>query len=97
MNLREAAEKMGMKPVAGLSRLSQEFHRGYVSDLFSAVMAKAGKVWITLQVPWNIVAVAALKGMAAIRKWTSPMSTAKTRGLFPGYPADQVRSGGTFP
>jgi hypothetical protein len=52
MNLREAAEKMGIKPVAGLSQLSQEFHCGFVSDLLSAVMANAkdGDGWITLQI-----------------------------------------------
>jgi predicted transcriptional regulator len=68
MTLREAAEKMGMKPVSGLSRLSREFTRGYVSDLLSDVMAnaKAGDVWVTLQVHQNIVAVAALKELAAI-------------------------------
>ena len=68
MTLREVAEKLGMKPVAGHSRLSREFTRGYVSDLLSDVMAnaKAGDVWVTLQVHQNIVAVAALKELAAV-------------------------------
>jgi len=68
MTLQEAAEKLGMKPVAGLSRLSKEFSRGYVSDLLSDVMAnaKAGDVWVTLQIHQNIVAVAALKELSAI-------------------------------
>jgi len=68
MILREAVEKLGMKPVAGHSGLSREFTRGYVSDLLSDVMAnaKAGDVWVTLQVHQNIVAVAALKELAAI-------------------------------
>ena len=68
MTLREVAEKLGMKPVAGHSRLSREFNRGYVSDLLSDVMAnaKAGDVWVTLQVHQNIVAVAALKELAAV-------------------------------
>ena len=68
MTLREAVQKLGMKPVSGLSSLSREFTRGYVSDLLSDVMAnaKAGEVWITLQVHQNIVAVAALKELAGI-------------------------------
>ena len=68
MTLREVAEKLGMKPVSALSRLSQEFTGGYVSDLLSDVMAnaKAGDVWITLQIHQNIVAVATLKELAAI-------------------------------
>jgi hypothetical protein len=68
MILREVVEKLGMKPVSALSRLSQEFAGGYVSDLLSDVMAnaRAGDVWITLQIHQNIVAVAALKELAAI-------------------------------
>jgi hypothetical protein len=68
MTLREVAERLGMKPVSALSRLSQESTGGYVSDLLSDVMAnaKAGDVWITLQVHQNIVAVATLKELAAI-------------------------------
>jgi predicted transcriptional regulator len=68
MTLREVAEKLGMKPVSALSRLSQEFTGGYVSDLLSDVMAnaKAGDVWITLQIHQNIVAVATLKELSAI-------------------------------
>lgn len=68
MTLKEVAEKLGMKPVSALSKLSQEFTSGYVSDLLSDVMAnaKAGDVWITLQVHQNIIAVATLKELAGI-------------------------------
>ena len=68
MTLREVVEKLGMKSVSAPSRLSEEFTGGYVSDLLSDVMAnaRAGNVWITLQVHQNIVAVAALKELAAI-------------------------------
>ncbi len=68
MTLREVAEKLGMKPTSARSRLSQEVTGGYVSDLLSDVMAnaKAGDVWVTLQVHQNIVAVATLKELAAI-------------------------------
>jgi predicted transcriptional regulator len=68
MILREIVEKMGMKPATALATLSREFTGGYVSDLLSDVMANArpGDLWITLQVHQNIVAVAALKELAAI-------------------------------
>jgi hypothetical protein len=46
----------------------REIHGGYSSDLLSDVIANAqeGDVWITLQKHLNIVAVAHLKGLAAI-------------------------------
>ena len=68
MTLREAAQKLGMKPVSGHSRLSREVTRGYVSDLLSDVMANAGKgsVWITIQIHMNIIPVAVMKELAAI-------------------------------
>ena len=68
MTLREVVEKLGMKSVSAPSRLSEEFTGGYVSDLLSDVMAnaRAGNVWITLQVHQNIVAVATLKELAGI-------------------------------
>ncbi|MGE5254158.1 MAG: DRTGG domain-containing protein [Planctomycetaceae bacterium] len=68
MTLREAAEKLGLKPVAGLSKLPRELGQGYVSDLLSDVMANAkpGDIWVTLQIHQNIVAVATLKELAGI-------------------------------
>jgi len=68
MTLLDAAEKLGLKPVAGLSRLSREFGQGYVSDLLSDVMANAkpGDIWVTLQIHQNIIAVATLKELAGI-------------------------------
>ncbi len=47
---------------------AREIHGGYSSDLLSDVIANAreGDVWITLQKHLNIVAVAHLKGLAAI-------------------------------
>ena len=68
MTLQEVVERLGLKPVSALSGLSQECTGGYVSDLLSDVMAgaKAGDVWITLQIHQNIVAVATLKELAAI-------------------------------
>jgi hypothetical protein len=68
MTLREAAGKLGLKPVAGLSKLTRELDQGYVSDLLSDVMANAkpGDIWVTLQIHQNIVAVATLKELAGI-------------------------------
>jgi hypothetical protein len=68
MKLKEVVDKLGLKPASALPRLTQECTGGYVSDLLSDVMANAqsGDVWVTLQVHQNIVAVAALKELAAI-------------------------------
>jgi hypothetical protein len=68
MTLREIAEKLGLRPVSALSRLSQECTGGYMSDLLSDVMAnaKAGDLWVTLQTHQNIVAVASLLGISGI-------------------------------
>lgn len=48
--------------------MTQEVTGGYVSDLLSDVIAnaKAGNLWVTLQVHPNIVAVASLKELSGI-------------------------------
>jgi hypothetical protein len=48
--------------------LGREVEGAYVSDLLSDVIgnAKAGYVWVTMQVHLNIVAVASLKGLAGV-------------------------------
>jgi len=53
-----SAEHLLDRPVGG----------GYVSDLLSDVLAncRQGDIWITLHVHPNIVAVASLKGVAAV-------------------------------
>jgi len=68
MKLQEIVDRLRMKPLSALSKLTQEVSSGYVSDLLSDVMAnaKAGDVWVTLQVHQNIVAVASLKEIAGI-------------------------------
>ncbi len=68
MTLKEIANRLGLKPLTALSRLSGEPSGGYVSDLLSDVMAnaKAGDLWVTLQIHQNIVAVASLKEIAGI-------------------------------
>lgn len=61
-------EKLGLVVRTGAGGLDRELSGGYSSDLLSDVMAhaKEGQVWITLQIHPNIVAVAVMKGLAAI-------------------------------
>ncbi len=68
MKVRELADKLGMKILAGGESLDKEVQGGYVGDLLSWVMSHASKgdAWITVQVHPNIVAVAVLLEMAAI-------------------------------
>ncbi len=51
-------------PAGGQTEVAQ----GYASDLLSDVIANAGRdsLWITMQIHANIIAVAALKDVAAI-------------------------------
>ena len=68
MKLKEIIEKLGLRIDAVEEESGREVTGGYASDLLSDVMAnsRAGDVWITLQVHPNIIAVAALKELAAI-------------------------------
>jgi hypothetical protein len=68
MTLQQIVDKLGLKPLSAISKLSEEVRGGYVSDLLSDVMgnAKAGDLWVTLQTHQNIVAVASLKEIAGI-------------------------------
>ncbi|QQS50174.1 MAG: serine kinase [Bacteroidota bacterium] len=68
MKLIEVIEKLGWKVISGQDQLHKTISGGYCSDLLSDVMgtAEEGQVWITIQVHKNIVAVAALKELAAI-------------------------------
>jgi len=56
MTLQEAVDRLEMKPLSALAKLSAEVSGGYVSDLLSDVMAnaKAGDIWVTLQTHQNI-------------------------------------------
>ncbi|HEY3396611.1 MAG TPA: DRTGG domain-containing protein [Armatimonadota bacterium] len=64
----QAVEALGLTVLAGEERLDTVLTGAQVSDLLSHVMAhgKAGHLWITNQTHANIVAVAALAGLAAI-------------------------------
>lgn len=61
-------KELEMKPLSGKSFLEKEVTGAYCSDLLSDVMGNSdeGQVWITLHTHKNIMAVAALKELAAI-------------------------------
>jgi hypothetical protein len=68
MTLADICARLELKIYAGGAELARPVSGGYVSDLLSDVIANGRKdqLWITLQVHPNIVAVAALKELAAI-------------------------------
>ena len=68
MKVVDLVEKLGCKVFSGQAGLNREITGGYVSDLLSDVMGNAaeGEVWITLQTHQNVLAIAALKEVAAV-------------------------------
>lgn len=68
MKVKEIVDKLNLTVLSGEDFLDKKVAGGYCSDLLSDVMgnAKEDDVWITLQVHKNIMAVAALKDVAAI-------------------------------
>jgi hypothetical protein len=68
MQVAELMRGLGLEVHTGEQRLDREVTGGCVSDLLSYVMgsAKAGNIWITIQVHPNIVGVAALLDLAAV-------------------------------
>jgi hypothetical protein len=68
MKLKEVVEKFGFEVKCGVDKLDQEISGGYTSDLLSDVIAnaKAGDIWITLQIHENIVGVASMKDLLGI-------------------------------
>lgn len=68
MKVRELADKLNMRILAGKSGIESEIRGGYTGDLLSWVMSHAskGNVWITVQVHPNIVAVAVLLELSCI-------------------------------
>lgn len=68
MTVEEVAAALDLRLVAGASGLAQEISGGYASDLLSNVMGRArpGAIWVTMQGHQNIVAVAALAGLAGV-------------------------------
>jgi hypothetical protein len=68
MVVRDVVRELGLQVHTGQDRLDQEVTGGCVSDLLSYVMgsARAGHLWVTIQVHPNIVGVAALLDLAAV-------------------------------
>jgi hypothetical protein len=68
MTLRDAVENLNLSVSCGEDQLDREVTGGYSGDLLSDVIAnaKAGDIWVTMQVHVNIVAVALLKDLAGI-------------------------------
>jgi len=64
----EIQNYLNLELAAGARGLEKEISAGYCGDLLSDVMANAkkGGVWLTIQSHQNIVAVAALRELAAI-------------------------------
>jgi hypothetical protein len=68
VNLQEVIDSLGLEILTGGEHLAREVSGGYASDLLSDVMAhaRAGHLWVTLQIHQNIIAVAVLKDLAGI-------------------------------
>ena len=68
MILSELIDTFGLRVYAPPADRQVEVAHGYASDLLSDVIANAGKddIWVTMQMHVNIIAVAALKDVAAI-------------------------------
>jgi hypothetical protein len=68
MNVAEAAKIVEGILITTTASTDRKIQGGYASDLLSDVMGNSheGDVWITLQKHVNIIAVASLKGLAAI-------------------------------
>jgi hypothetical protein len=68
MTVRQVVAALELRVLSRPEGLDREVTGGYASDLLSDVMAhgQAGGLWVTLQTHRNIVAVAALKELAAV-------------------------------
>lgn len=68
MKVSDLVNKFNLEVFAGEKGLENEISGGYVSDLLSDVMgnARENQVWITLQTHQNVMAIAALKDLAAV-------------------------------
>lgn len=68
IRLHDIIDKLNLEVKTAEGNLEKEVTGGYASDLLSDVLgnSKQGNVWVTLQIHINIVAVATLRGLAAI-------------------------------
>lgn len=89
MKLNEVIGEYGFMVYSPPQRPDVEVAHGYASDLLSDVIANAGEnsVWVTMQTHVNIIAVAALKDVAAIvvvsnhKPSDDTIEMAKTKGV----------------
>jgi len=68
MTLADIVERLNLKVYAGEADLARPVEGGYAGDLLSDVIAHSRKdqLWVTLQIHPNVIAVGALKELAAI-------------------------------
>jgi predicted transcriptional regulator len=68
MRLKDIIDELEFSVLGGAELIEREVLRGYASDLMSDVIAhgEIGDIWITMQVHMNVVAVAAMKEVAAV-------------------------------
>lgn len=68
MKVADLIKRLRLQVFSGQAGINREVSGGYVSDLLSDVMGNAaeGEVWITLQTHQNVLAIAALKEVAAV-------------------------------
>lgn len=68
MKLKEIVDTVGLEVRSAADKLDADILGGYASDLLSDVIANAGEgdLWVTLQIHPNIIAVASMKGIAAV-------------------------------
>ncbi|MEI6500766.1 MAG: serine kinase [Armatimonadota bacterium] len=89
LTVAQVAGELGLKPLAEATG-DRLVTGAIVSDLLSYVMAKAaaGQVWVTVQGHANVVAVAALAGLAAvvIAAGFEPEDETRDRALEEGIP-----------
>lgn len=68
MTVLDIAKSFGLEIRAGKDHLAEKVTGGYAGDLLSDVIAHSarGNVWVTIQTHPNVVAVAAMKELAAV-------------------------------
>lgn len=90
MNLDQIIRELALTVANSDTGIDREVTGGYVSDLLSDVIgnAREGHVWITQQVHVNTIAVASLKGLAAIivANGRRPEEATLTRAAAEGVP-----------
>ena len=83
MTLNEIIKTFGLTVYAPPADGRVKVEHGYASDLLSDVIANAGRddIWVTMQMHVNIIAVAALKDIAAVVIVSSHRPADETIGI----------------